>query len=60
MSGYDVAQRIRDEQWGKDVVLVALTGWGREEDRRRSRDAGLISMVKPVDPDALMRFLASR
>ena len=60
MSGYEVCRRIRKEPWGQDVVLVALTGWGQEEDRQQSRDAGFDAhMVKPVDHDALERFLAS-
>jgi len=60
MSGYEVCRRIRKEPWGQDVVLVALTGWGQEEDRQQSRDAGFDAhMVKPVDHDVLERFLAS-
>ena len=49
-----------EEPWGKDVVLVAVTGWGGEDDRHRSREAGFDAhMVKPVDHDVLMTFLAS-
>jgi two-component system, chemotaxis family, CheB/CheR fusion protein len=60
MDGYEAARRIRSEPWGKDVVLVALTGWGQEEDRRRSKEAGFDEhMVKPVDFDALMKLVAS-
>jgi len=40
LDGYGAARRIRDAEWGKDVVLIALTGWGQEEDRRRTREAG--------------------
>jgi len=59
LNGYEACRRIRDEPWGKGVVLIALTGWGQDEDRRRSRDAGFDRhMVKPVDPQALMRLLA--
>ena len=44
---------------GKNVVLVALTGWGQEDDRRRSREAGFDHhLVKPVDPQELERLLA--
>jgi CheY-like chemotaxis protein len=58
MSGYEVCRRIRSEPWGKDLVLVALTGWGQQEDRELSREAGFDShMVKPVDLDALLGFL---
>jgi signal transduction histidine kinase len=57
--GYEVARRIRAEAWGKQTVLVALTGWGQDEDRRRSREAGFDShLVKPLDLDALTDFLA--
>ena len=60
LNGYEVCRRIREQPWGKDLVLVALTGWGQEEDRHRSREAGFDAhMVKPVDHDALMKLLAS-
>jgi CheY-like chemotaxis protein len=59
LSGYDAARRIRKQPWGKDMVLIALTGWGQEEDRQRSREAGFNEhMVKPVDHVALMKLLA--
>jgi CheY-like chemotaxis protein len=58
MNGYDVARRIRREPWGAAVRLVALTGWGQEEDRRRSREAGFDDhVVKPVDPNSLRSLL---
>ncbi|HTU57916.1 MAG TPA: hypothetical protein VMF89_05775, partial [Polyangiales bacterium] len=57
--GYEVARRIRAEPWGKDAVLIALTGWGQDEDRRRSREVGFDShLVKPLDPEALSTLLA--
>jgi PAS domain S-box-containing protein len=60
LNGYEVAQKIREEPWGKGTVLVALTGWGQEEDRRRSQEAGFDHhMVKPVEPEALLRLLTS-
>ncbi len=60
MNGCDTARRIREQPWGKDMVLVALTGWGQDEDRRKSKDAGFDHhLVKPVDIDALMKMLAS-
>ena len=40
MNGYEAARRIREQPWGKNMVLVALTGWGQEEDRQKSKDAG--------------------
>lgn len=60
MNGYEVCRRIRQQPWGKDLVLVALTGWGQEEDRRRSEEAGFDThMVKPPDHDVLTKLLAS-
>ena len=59
LDGYEVARRIRAEPWGKGAVLIALTGWGQDEDRRRSREVGFDShLVKPLDPDALSAMLA--
>lgn len=59
LNGYEAARRIREQPWGKHVVLIAVTGWGQDEDRRRSQEAGFNHhMVKPVDPNALMRLLA--
>jgi len=40
MNGYDVAHCIRREPWGKDIVLIAVTGWGQEDDKRKSEEAG--------------------
>ena len=60
LNGYEAARRIREQPWGKDMVLVAVTGWGQEEDRRRSQEAGFNAhMVKPVDPVALQQMLAA-
>jgi CheY-like chemotaxis protein len=59
MNGYDVARAIRGRPWGSDVAIVALTGWGQEGDRQRSKDAGIDRhLVKPVDPADLERLLA--
>jgi CheY-like chemotaxis protein len=59
LNGYEACRRIREQPWGKQVVLVAVTGWGQEDDRRRSREAEFDHhMVKPVDPDELMKLLA--
>jgi len=58
MSGYDVAQRLRRRPGLESLVLVAMTGWGQEEDRRRSQEAGFDHhLVKPVEPDALHQLL---
>ena len=60
LNGYEAARRIREQPWGKDMVLVAVTGWGQEEDRRRSQEAGFNAhMVKPLDPAALHQLLAA-
>ena len=58
MSGFDVARRLRASPWGRDVMLVAQTGWGQDEDRQRSREAGFdVHLTKPVDHAALMRLM---
>jgi len=59
LNGYEAAQRIRAQR-GKDIVLVALTGWGQEEDRRRSKQAGFDHhLTKPVELDELRRLLST-
>jgi PAS domain S-box-containing protein len=59
LNGYEACRRIREESWGKSMVLIAVTGWGQEDDRRRSREAGFDRhMVKPVDPQDLVKLLA--
>jgi PAS domain S-box-containing protein len=50
LDGYEVAQRIREQPWGKSTLLIAVTGYGQEEDRRRSLEAGFnYHMIKPVN-----------
>ena len=59
MSGYEVAQRARALPAGQECVLVALTGWGQEDDRRRSKEAGFDHhLVKPVELNALHALLS--
>jgi PAS domain S-box-containing protein len=59
MDGYEVARKLRARPELDGTLLVALTGWGQDEDRQRSKEAGFDRhLVKPVDPDALMRLLA--
>jgi len=59
MNGYDAAARIRALDEGGEITLVALTGWGQPEDRRRSRAAGFSHhFVKPLDPALLERVLS--
>jgi len=58
LNGFEVARTIRQQTGGKDMVLVALTGWGQDEDRRKSSKAGFNAhMVKPVDPFVLKELL---
>ena len=58
LNGYETARRIRERLEGKRLLLVALTGWGQEEDRRRSEEAGFDAhLVKPVDYRALAKVL---
>jgi CheY-like chemotaxis protein len=60
MNGYDVAQAIRRLPQGQSLVLVALTGYGQSDDRRRSHEAGFdFHLVKPVDPDVLVALLST-
>jgi signal transduction histidine kinase len=59
MDGYAAARSIRAEPWGKDLVLIALSGWGQREDMARSRDAGFdLHLVKPVSADAIAKVLS--
>jgi signal transduction histidine kinase len=59
LDGYEVARRIRAQPWGQRITLVALTGWGQDSDRRRSREAGFDShLVKPLDLETLTDLLA--
>jgi CheY-like chemotaxis protein len=52
MSGYEVARTARAEPWGKELFLLALTGWGQSEDKEKARRAGFDRhLTKPVDPD---------
>jgi PAS domain S-box-containing protein len=58
LNGFDAARRMRQEPWGRELVLVATTGWGQDEDRRRSTEAGFDRhLVKPVAIAALREVL---
>ena len=60
MNGYEVARRIREQPQYNDIKMVALTGWGQEEDRRQSEDAGFDHhLTKPVDFKLLKELIAS-
>ena len=59
LNGYEACRRIREQPWSKGMVIVALTGWGQDEDKRRSTEAGFNQhMVKPVEVDALAKLLS--
>lgn len=59
LNGYEVCRRIRGEPWGKNMVLIAITGWGHDNDRRSSQEAGFDHhLVKPVDLNGLLNMLA--
>ena len=59
MDGYEVARRLRAQERGKRTRLVAVTGYGQEEDRRQSQEAGFDQhLVKPVAPETLQRLIA--
>jgi CheY-like chemotaxis protein len=58
LDGYEAAKRIRQAPWGRALTLVATSGWGQEEHRRRSREAGFDHhLVKPVDVASLRSIL---
>jgi CheY-like chemotaxis protein len=58
MDGYEVAQRIRSRDWGRDAVLIAVTGWGQAKDRAMAAAAGFDEhFTKPLDPSQLARTL---
>jgi CheY-like chemotaxis protein len=59
LNGFDACRGIREHRWAQNVLIIALTGWGQEEDRRKSAEAGFDGhLVKPVDHAELMRLLA--
>jgi CheY-like chemotaxis protein len=59
LNGYEACRRIREQPWGKGIVLVAITGWGQEEDKRRATEAGFdYHLTKPVDPADLEKLFS--
>ncbi|WP_088256676.1 PAS domain-containing protein [Fimbriiglobus ruber] len=59
LNGLDATKRIREQPWGRGVIIIALTGWGQESDRERTREAGCDGhLVKPVSLPDLERLLA--
>ena len=61
MDGYSLARALRNGPSGAAIYLVAITGWGQQEDRLRSQEAGFDEhLTKPVDPDTLNELLGRR
>jgi CheY-like chemotaxis protein len=59
MNGYEAARHIRKQSWGEGMALIALTGWGQEEDKRLALEAGFdYHLTKPVEAAALEKLLA--
>jgi CheY-like chemotaxis protein len=59
LNGYEATRRIREQPWGTDIVIIALTGWGQEADRAKSREAGCDGhLVKPVNLPDLEKLFA--
>ena len=60
LNGYELARLLRSQSWGSDLLLIALTGWGQDEDRRRSRQAGFDHhLVKPADLEEIARLTSA-
>jgi len=60
LNGYEACRRLREQEGGGELVIIAVTGWGQDEDRARSREAGFdLHLTKPVDPLAVEALLAS-
>jgi CheY-like chemotaxis protein len=61
LNGFEACRRIRSEPWGRDMLVVAVTGWGQEEDRRRTAEAGFDAhFTKPVDFASVMALIGQR
>jgi CheY-like chemotaxis protein len=59
LNGYEVARRIREEDWARNLLLLAITGWGHPDDVARAKAAGFNEhLTKPVDADSVVRLLA--
>jgi len=60
LSGYEVARRLRTQDWGRAMLLIAVTGWGQPADRMRAEAAGFDHhVVKPFEPEELEALLAA-
>jgi len=61
LSGYEVARGLRQQPWAAGLQLIAITGWGQDEDRRRAAEAGFDNhLTKPIDPQQLERLIGNR
>jgi CheY-like chemotaxis protein len=61
LNGYEVAQRIRTQPWGGQPLMVAATGWGQDDDRKKALHHGFdLHLTKPFDPQELMDLIAAR
>lgn len=59
MDGFAAAKRIREKPWGENIVIVALSGWGQDEDKRKSKEAGFDHhLVKPAELSELKKVLS--
>lgn len=60
LNGYEAAHKIREQPWGKDMILIAVTGWGQETDRNRSQQAGFDAhLLKPINYPELAKLIAN-
>ena len=59
LNGYEACRQMKARAWDEKMILIAVTGWGQADDRRKSKEAGFDHhMVKPVDSKSLMKLLA--
>jgi CheY-like chemotaxis protein len=60
VDGYEVCRRLRREPWGHDITIVAVSGWGQDDDRQRTTEAGFDGhLIKPVDPALLVEVVGA-
>jgi PAS domain S-box-containing protein len=61
MNGYEAARKIREKDWGRDVVLIAVTGWGQDDVRQRVQESGFNAhLVKPIEIATLRKYMNIR